>query len=100
MGNTDSDTDMFIYLTDSLTKLGLERKKAERASNKIVNCLVELVDRSEAKSVTTSQLSRLLEDSGYKSSAEVSSKQAATLVIDFMTSNKRNLVMKRLKSNL
>jgi len=87
--NTDSDTDMFIYLTDSLTKLGLERKKAERASNKIVNCLVELVDRSEAKSVTTSQLSRLLEDSGYKSSAEVSSKQAATLVIDFMTSNKR-----------
>jgi len=89
-GNKNSDADMFIYLTDSLTRLGLERKKAEKVSNKIVNCLVELVDNSKARTVTTSQLSRLLEESGFKLSEEVSSRQAAELVIDFMNADKGN----------
>ena len=34
--NTDSDTDMFICLTDSLTKLGLERKKVIYFYEKLV----------------------------------------------------------------
>ena len=57
--------------------------KARKATDKIVTCLTEVVDKVQKSTVTTSEIARLLESVGYRSS-NVTATLAAELVINYM----------------
>jgi len=81
--NNNREEDMAKYLDQTLQGVGIPRSKAKKATDKIVTCLTEVVDKVEKSTVTTSEIARLLESVGYKSS-HVTAHLAAELVINYM----------------
>lgn len=77
------EEDMAKYLDTTLKGVGIPKAKAEKATTKIVTCLTEVVDKVQKSTVTSSEIARLLESVGYKSS-HVTAHLAAELVINYM----------------
>ena len=98
--NNNMEEDLAKYLEHTLRGIGISmskvslslcflliwfcsRLKAEKAATTIVSCLSEVVDKVQGATVKASELARLLESEGFRSS-HVTALLAAELVINFM----------------